>query len=75
MFHNMGLPPLMTNLFPLPLIKFGEVDDKTKRDVLTAVGTHSLHEGTLIRPAQATMPIGFIWAVCSATASCPALLS
>lgn len=66
MFHNMGPPILMTDLFPFPLIKFGELEDMKKQDVLDTVGTPSLHEDSLIRPAQVTMPMGFIWAVCLA---------
>lgn len=59
----MGLAPLMTDLFPLPLIKFCELDSETKSDVLIAIGTPSMHEGTIIRPAQATMPMRFTWVV------------
>lgn len=63
MFHNMGLPRIMCDLFPMRLVKFGELSDESKRTVLAEVGTPTLHEGTLIRPAQATMPMGFTWTV------------
>lgn len=63
MFHNMGIPFLMTELFPLPLIKYGDLYSETKRDIQIAIGTPHLHDSALIRPAQETMQMGFTWAV------------
>lgn len=53
----------MCDLFPMRLVNYGELNEESRRAVLAEVGTSTLHEGTLIRPAQATMPMGFTWAV------------
>lgn len=63
MFHNMPLPIPMTDLFPLPTISYGELNESSQAAVLKATGAPSLHNGTIIRPSQATMPMGFTWAV------------
>lgn len=63
MFHNMPLPAPMTDLFPLPAITFGELSKDAQVQVLKATGAPTLHQGTTIRPSQATMPIGFTWAL------------
>lgn len=63
MFHNMPLPIPMTDLFPLPTISFAELDQEAQASILKATGAPSLHDDTIIRPSQATMPMGFTWAV------------
>lgn len=63
MFHNLVVPKPMTDLFPLPPERFADLNSETQKTVLEQVGVVQLHPATLLRPAQATIPMGFTWAV------------
>lgn len=63
MFHNLGLPPAFVDLFPLPIIAFGELSPETQNRIRATLPDIDINASTLLRPAQRTMPMGFTWAV------------
>lgn len=63
MFHNLNVPKPLTDLLPLRPAKYGDLSNATQHAVLEAVGVDNLNPGTLLRPAQATLHMGFTWAV------------
>lgn len=58
-FHNLPLPPALWDLFPLPTIRLGHLPRDTQQAVLDHLGIASLPQEVL-RPAQATTPMGFV---------------
>lgn len=45
MFHILLLPPSFTELFPLPSVRFGDLDGETKDGILATLGVKQLDDG------------------------------
>lgn len=64
MFHNVVLPPWMERLFPMPPIAFGDMPGELQRAVMKALDLGLRPpQGDRFVPHQATLPMGFKWAV------------
>ena len=63
MFHNIAMPAWLSRLFPMNPIYARELDDDTLQRIKTHFPQLDKNENQLLRPCQATMPMGFKWAV------------
>lgn len=64
----------MTDLFPLPPARFGNLNNDTQQVILQQLNLLKLHQDTLLRPAQATLPMGFTWEVSLAHDATPNII-
>ena len=62
MFHNILLPPHLAKLFPMPVVHFGSLSASLQNAISTTLRM-PLREDDLVRPLQATLPMGFSWSV------------
>ena len=62
MFHNITVPVWLSRLFPMNQIYARELDDDTLQRMKTHLPQLYQNENQLLRPCQATMPMGFKWA-------------
>ena len=67
MFHNIVLPPHLSSLFPMPPIAFGNLAPNLQQRVAQCLA-FTPQSTTLVRPRQATLPMGFTWSVAIAHA-------
>lgn len=63
MFHNITLSLWLSRLLPMPPILFSHLPIETQRRIAKRTHIHAQNTEFLIRPSQATMPMGFKWAV------------
>ena len=63
MFHNITLPTWLTRLFPMKPVPARELDQQTWDRIKIQIPHWDQNRNHLIRPYQATMPMGFKWAV------------
>lgn len=62
MFHNIRLPSSMAKLFPLRTVSFGDLPGTLQRRIEITLGCRP-RQHERFRPLQATLPMGFKWAV------------
>ena len=63
MFHNITLPLWLARLLPLQPVLFSQVQTHTQLRIMQRTLLPSDKSRLLLRPCQATMPMGFKWAV------------
>lgn len=62
-FHTLPLLPPLWDLFPLPVVRFGDLPTFAAHAVLAQLQLPHLSSDTLTCPSQSTVPMGFTWYV------------
>lgn len=62
MYHNISLPSHLVNLFPLTKVRYGNLSGSLQRKLAHTFGFRP-RQDEFVRPFQATLPMGFKWAV------------
>lgn len=57
------VPTAMTDIFPLPSVRYGDLNGDSQKQMLSDLQLDNLNAETLIRLAQETLPMGFKWVV------------
>ena len=59
MFHNIRLPPHLSALFPMPTVAVRDLPQPLQSRLMKS----NIRQHETVRPLQATLPMGFKWAV------------